>query len=248
MYSLTKISRFAIISAVLLSIGWLFRAEAQTLGGIPGLIRIPTADFMRDGSFYLGGGFFPKEALDYTGHQHDGLTLFSSLTFLPFFELDLRLTRQLNLPAEATHTVDRSPGIRLQLLKQTGYLPSAALGLQDLFSTISDGEARHFAASYLVLTRGFAAGALYLSPTLGYSYPMLASRQNEFVGWFGGLRVQPRSFTSLAFLLEYDTHNTNIGFDFIIRHFVLLKFALLNFQYFSFGSSMHFDLFAVFKN
>lgn len=248
MLCLRKTASSAILSALLLSLGWHLKAEAQTSGGTPGLVRIPTADFMRDGAFYLGSGFIPKESLDYTNHERDGLTVFSSLTFLPFFELDLRLTRQLNLPAEATHTVDRSPGIRLRLLKQTRFLPSAVLGFQDLFSTITDGTARHFAASYLVFTRRFAAGALYLSPTLGYSHPLYASRQSEFVGWFGGLKVQPKSFTSLAFLLEYDTHNANIGFDIFIRHFVLLKFALLNFQYFSFGTSMHFNLFAVFKN
>jgi hypothetical protein len=248
MYRLTKISRYVIVSAVLLSYEWPLQANAQTLAGIPGLVRAPTADFMRDGEFYLGGGFFPKEELDYTGYQRDGLALFSSLTFLPFFELDLRLTRQLNLPTEATHTVDRSPGVRLQLLKQTRYLPSAVLGLQDLFSTIDDGTARHFAASYLVLTRRFVVGALFLSPTAGYSYPLYKSRQSELVGWFGGVKVQPKNLSSLAFLLEYDTHTINVGVDIFIRKFVLLKFALLNFQYLSFGTSMHFNLFAVFKN
>ncbi|RPI01682.1 MAG: hypothetical protein EHM72_05940, partial [Calditrichaeota bacterium] len=98
-------------------------AGGETLSGLPGMVRMPTAEFHHDGIMTAGISFIPKKVLAYTHYEHDGLTVFSSLTFLPFLEIDLRLTRQLGLPEGANHTVDRSPGLRIRLVKESAQTP-----------------------------------------------------------------------------------------------------------------------------
>lgn len=245
MFSL-KVPTFSVIFFLTASCRYAL-LPAQTLGGVAGLVRAPSAEIMRDGTFYLGASFLPKEILDYTGHQRDGLVVFSSLTFLPFLEFNLRLTRQLNLPQEATHTVDRSPGLRLRLLRQSQTLPSLVLGFHDLFSTVDQGQARHFAATYLVITRRFEARQFYLSPTVGYSHPLYANRRSEFEGVFGGFKVQPKSIAAAA-LLEYLNQSINLGIDLRPTRWAQLKVALLDGRYISCNVVLHFNLSAVFKN
>ena len=49
----------------------------QALNGIPGLVNIPTADFMKDGTFYVGASYLPKQTLLYSKYNRDGLVFFS---------------------------------------------------------------------------------------------------------------------------------------------------------------------------
>ncbi len=222
-------------------------AAAQTLGGTPGLILAPSAEMSRDGSFRFGASYVPREALEYTGHRRDAAVVFLSLTYLPFLELDLRLTRQLNIPKGSIHTVDRSPVVRLRLFRQRGYLPAVVIGLHDFLSTIESGEARHFAASYLVVTRRFVGNTWAVAPTVGFSRPLYSHKQSELVGWFGGLSIGCSRFPFMSLLFDYANGLPSIGADFIFGKHLQAKAAWIDYRYFCFNTGLQINLFAVFK-
>ena len=219
---------------------------APSLTGIPGLVRIPTAEFMRDGIIYGGASFIPRETLAYSKYRHDGLVSFISMTFLPFIEFDLRLTKQLGVPPSQHHTVDRSPSLRFKLLRDKGAVPAVVLGFHDIFSTVEEGEARHFGATYLVATKIFKINHLLVIPTLGYGLDAIEAKGYEFVGFFSGLKFQIFRHRQFGLSIDYDSEMINIGADAVFFHLLYLKCALLNMRYFSFGASMHFNLFDVF--
>ena len=219
---------------------------APSLGGVPGLVRIPTADFMQDGIVYGGVNLIPRQSLPYSHFNNDGLVTFMSVTFLPFIEFDLRLTKQLGRPASERHTVDRSPSIRLKILRDRGLRPALVLGFHDIFSTVKDGEARHFGSTYIAATKIFKINHILFTPTLGYGLDAIEARRYEFQGFFGGAKLQFFAQQHYAISIEYDSNAFNIGADASILKLMTLKCAFLDMRYFSFGASMHFDLFDVF--
>lgn len=219
----------------------------QTLGGVPGFIRAPSAEMLRDGAFCFGASYIPKEILNYTEHRRNAVTAFASLTFLPFLELDLRLTRQLDLPKGATHTVDRSPVLRIRLHRETKTLPALVLGFHDLFSTIQEGTARHFAATYLVVGKRLTLGTWGLYPSLGYSHPLYANRQSEIEGWFGGIRLEWRQLPHFSLAADWVNQRGSFGIAFFPARWLQIKGAIVGANTFAGNLCMQFSLFSVFK-
>jgi len=68
----------------------------------------------------------------------------------------------------------------------------------------------------------------------------------EFVGLIGGVKCRLYKHPNFALCLDYDSQFVNVGFDASLLNFLTLKIAVLEMQYFSFGTSMQFDLFDVF--
>jgi Exopolysaccharide biosynthesis protein YbjH len=201
------------------------KIRAQSVNGIPGYVRIPTANFNPDGSLVFGVGFLPKEYLDYTKNKNDALAYYASLTFLPFLELDFRLTRILDLPDNSHHTVDRMPSIRLRLIKQKKWYPSVAVGVHDFLSSLDTGVARHFSASYLVCTRSFYLNrkTIKLDGTIGFGTDWLNSKDHEFVGLFGGLSVNWERVKWANVMIDYDGRTMNAGVNFVFfKHLKLM--------------------------
>ncbi|MBN1559150.1 YjbH domain-containing protein [candidate division KSB1 bacterium] len=223
-----------------------FTMQAQSLSGMPGLVHVPTADFMRDGAFYVGGSYLPRQTLGYSNFDRDGLALFSSLTFMPFIEVDLRFTKQLGRSAAQGHTVDRSPSVRFKLLREKRARPAVVFGIHDVFSTVAEGGARHFGATYVVLSKRFMSSQFLVATSMGYGFVAFESRGRELIGLFGGVKFRSIHFRRIALLAEYDTKYINVGADFYVNEIVRCKCGLLNFQYFTANASMHFNLFDVF--
>ncbi|HNY03112.1 MAG TPA: YjbH domain-containing protein, partial [Bacteroidales bacterium] len=120
-----------------------FSADSQSVSGVPGYIRVPCATFHDDGSLTAGVSFLPKQHLPYSNYRSDALAVFASLTFLKFLEVDLRVTRQLDVPHGASHVVDRVPSVRFRLLQEKKYIPAVAAGFHDILTSFEDGSARH---------------------------------------------------------------------------------------------------------
>ncbi|MBN1481763.1 hypothetical protein EH223_05425 [candidate division KSB1 bacterium] len=219
---------------------------AQSLSGIPGLVYIPTAELKKDGVSAIGLSYIPKESLSYSRQQRDGLVVFASMTFLPFLEIDLRLTKQLGLAASERHTVDRSPSVRVKLVRERRTLPTILFGVHDIFSTVEHGQARHFGATYFVATKHFLHGTFMIAPTIGYGFEILESDQTELLGFFGGIKIRSAYFRRIALLVDYDTKYMNFAMDIYPLKSAQIKLALLNFRHFAANASMHFSLFDVF--
>jgi len=223
--------------------------NAQSITGMPGYIHIPTANFNPDGTLYLGSSFLPKKYLSYTKEKYDAIAFYSSLTFLPFLEVNFRATRILNLPHNINYTADRMPSIRIRLLKEQKYLPSIVIGIHDFISTTDNGTARNFGATYLVMTKKYTHPAfpINIEISIGYGTDWLNSNHNEFLGLWGGMAIKYNKWDYFSLLTEYDGKTTNTGVQLAFFKHLYFTAGLLNFDSFTGSVSYHLNLISVRK-
>lgn len=214
---------------------------SQSTSGVPGYIRIPTATLKSDGTLFIGSSFLPKQHLEYTKFQYNAATAFVSLTFLPFIEFDFRFTRQLNLPSYESHVSDRMPSVRFRLLKEKKWWPSVVIGLQDFLTSIESGEARHFQASYIVVSKGFEIkpANMFVEGTLGYGTNWLVAKNYELIGFWGGAVVNWRKVKWINLMADYDGEVASVGAEAVLFRHLFLKAATVNFDSFTGCVSYH---------
>ena len=221
-----------------------FSVEAQSVSGVPGYVRIPVATFNEDGTLQFGASFLPMQHLPYTAYQRDAVAGYASLTFLSFIEIDLRVTRQLNMPEGATHVVDRVPTIRFRILKEKKWVPAVALGFHDVLTSLDNGTARHFGASYVVVTKNFHLPALHLDigTTAGWGAEAFIWKNDEFKGLFGGFSVGVDKLDWMKLLVDYDGVTVNTGLRIVCFHHLALMAGTMGFDCFTAAVSYRFNL------
>ncbi|MEI7725329.1 MAG: YjbH domain-containing protein [Bacteroidota bacterium] len=229
-----------VFSVVIFSIS----GRPQSVSGVPGYVRIPIATFNKDGSMYFGTSFLPQKHLSYSHFNYDGIAVYASLTFLSFVEVDLRITRQINIPAGWSHVVDRVPTIRFRILKEKKWVPAVAFGFHDVITSLESGAARHFGASYLVVTKNFHLAKLHLNigTTAGWGASNFIWKNNEFIGPFGGCSIGSDKLTWMNLLFDYDGETFNTGLRFICFKHLFLTAATMNFDSFTGTISYQFNL------
>ncbi len=169
--------------------------------GISGLIRIPTADVIPDGSYRVGASFIDS---NYTRGAHaaqsDMIPTFVNVGLLPGLELGFRLSifpdiEPLRFP-NWHYSTDRSIFAHYQLWPQHGNLPAVAIGAQDI--RFRDDAQVVGRAEYIVATQ-----------QLGDLRIHLGRGTKRLSGLFGGAeyRISPK----LAVIGEYDTDWFNYG-------------------------------------
>ena len=220
------------------------RSVSQTTGGVPGYVRVPTATFNPDGTLVLGSGFLPQKYLEYTKYTYDAISVYAGLTFLSFVEIDLRVTRILGLPSGSSHVVDRVPSIRIRILKEKKWIPAVTVGAQDFITSLESGVARHFGASYLVVTKNFHIPKLLLNieATAGYGSNWLLWKNNELVGPFGGMSIYHDKLKWMILLFDYDGITTNAGIRMVCFNHLVLMAGTMNFNTLTGGISYRFCL------
>lgn len=235
-YSRILIACFFLSSSVI--------ASSQSVSGVPGYVRIPVATFNEDGSLFFGSSFLPQKHLSYTNYTYDAIAAYVSLTFLSFVEIDIRVTRQLNIPAGASHVVDRVPSVRFRILKEKKWVPAVALGFHDVLTSLESGSAHHFGASYIVVTKNFHLAKLHLDvgATAGWGSARLLWKNNEFIGLFGGFSLNIDKLKWMNLLVDYDGSTINAGLRFICFKHLFLTAATMNFDSFTGTVSYRFNL------
>jgi len=169
--------------------------------GISGLIRIPTADVIPDGSYRIGASFIASDYTrgGYTGRS-DMIPTFVNVGLLPRLELAFRLSifpdiEPLRFP-NWHYSTDRSIFAHYQLWPQHGNLPAVAVGAQDIgFRDDAQVVGR---AEYIVATQ-----------QVGLFRMHLGQGTKRLSGLFGG--AEYRIAPNLALIGEYDTDWFNYG-------------------------------------
>lgn len=187
---------------------------APTLWGYTGLINIPTADLPPDGHAVLGTGYLKRPYGLCTRPGHDNATYYASLSFLPFLEVTLRVTRFRGanidhlLPAYGSDK-DRSMGVRLRLLGPGhGRAPDVVVGVHDPalgelgLDELSNSGA---AALYVVASKRLGRAGWHA----GYAVDGARVGHTHFSGLFGGVEVAATRW--LSAMAEYDTHKISAG-------------------------------------
>jgi hypothetical protein len=166
--------------------------------GLSGLIRIPTADVLPDGSWRISASYIDR---DHTLGVFAGRTAmvptFINVGFLPGLEAAFRYTILPDVQAFQWHIdTDRSLAAQYQLWPQEGSRPAVAIGAQDIsFSSDSSVLER---AEYIVATRQEGRWRQHV----GFG-------RHRLNGIFSG--VEYRCAERLVLMAEHDTHWFSFG-------------------------------------
>ncbi len=219
-------------------------AAAQTLSGVPGYLTVPVATFNDDRSLQFGASFLPADHLAYTNYQYNAVAAWAGVTFLSFVEVDLRVTRQLGLPDGSNHVVDRVPTVRFRVLKEKKWVPAVALGFHDVLTSLTSGEAHHFGATYIVVTKNFdlSRPGIEIGATLGWGAAKFPWENAELIGLFGGVSLGTRYVPWLRLLCDYDGATVNAALRATFFKRLCITAGTLNFDSFTGSLCYRFSL------
>ncbi|MEI6499388.1 MAG: YjbH domain-containing protein [Armatimonadota bacterium] len=188
---------------------------SPSLEGNSGLIRIPTADVMSDGSFVAGISYMDKEHARVLTGPTDAMPMFLGIGLLPDLELVGKLTIYHDQKAfNWNYNMDRAFNAHYRVLRQKRNLPALAVGIQDvMYGTTSTWAGK---SKYIVGT--WAAQRYRLHLGLG---------QDKLEGVFGGLDYALRPDHRLQLLLDYDTAFVNAGLRGFVNKWLTVDVSLL---------------------
>jgi hypothetical protein len=205
----------------------------SSLGGMSGLIHVPTANVVDDGWFHFGHNVIDKE-WSYDGRSViDNRIWFVSIGFIPNLEITARATV---LPGQSlieevpVDAVDRMLSLRYRVLRE-GVWPALAIGIDDLKGT------RRFHSLYGVATKTVRPldGPVEFEFSAGYGLRTLEAGHYLLDGGFGGVAVTP--VKNLSGIVEYDSEKWSGAVRLTLFRRLDLEAALLNFDTASGGLS-----------
>lgn len=220
-----------------------FFAHSQTLEGTTGLFFIPTAEMPKDGTVTFGVSFINKELVSFSGYQQNALTPYLTVTFLPFAEVSLKITRNVDLGVGDQALGDRTFSTRIRIVEEKDITPAIILGLHDMMAAFGGTEAIHNNALYLVGTKNLNLPYNIINSIslhAGYGLDILQARTHNFVGLFGGIDI--KFFNTLELMTEYDGKRPNVGFRIKLFNHISLLGGYINYKHFSGGVSFSFQL------
>jgi hypothetical protein len=196
---------------------------AQSLTGLSGYFKIPSAYISEDAQLSIGGSIFNKRYQQYSGYQKDDAAAYILIGYLPRLELSLRITRAIGAYSPSSN-FDRMISGKLLIVEEGEYVPAFSLGLQNPFST--EESANHFNSTYFVVSKLFQLSSiLNTSFTVGRGFDWIKAADYEFIGFFGGaeIKISPIENLNMSLIFENTGLVSNIALKFIIfKHFVLL--------------------------
>ncbi len=204
---------------------------SQSLTGTTGLVRVPTAFLQKDKTVIIGTSFFNKQLLNYSNYQYDAITGYATLTFLPFLEVGIRYTRQINRGPNGynSYFADRMPSFKLRLLKEKKNRPALSIGSSDFITSIGEGHGPHYFASYYaVITKSFSIKKLKLELSLGHAFKLNDPMYYDMLGTFGGLSIGHSKHPWVTAMFDYDTRYWNAGIRFFFFNHLQIMPVLRN--------------------
>lgn len=192
------------------------------MNGTTGLLNVPSAEMQTDGTFFFGANYLPDQFTPDDFNYNTGNYYFN-ITFLPFLEINYRLTIFKFNNGEFNQ--DRSFGMRLRMLKEKKWIPSFVIGGNDFYSS-SGLKSSYFTSVYGVTTKKIILNKTQLGVTAGYAYEDLSTVKKENLkGFFGGVSVSPGFLPAVKIIGEYDSIGFNTGVTaMILKHFFIYGF------------------------
>jgi len=212
-----------------------------SLLGSSGLLNIPTAEILPDREICFGFSYIPKPYAFLVGPEYNNTAYYCSMGYLPFLEIDLRITRVVNWKEYTFPIGDRMASFRVRLTKEQEHLPAIAFGIQDVISLVDDKESSHFNALYLVGSKTLSLPFdMKTGIHLGIGTDWMKANEHHLVGIFGGMDLKINKFVSL--IAEHDTEKINLGAKLTFLSRINLIIAFLNAESLSGGINFSFTL------
>lgn len=216
---------------------------SQSIEGATGLLKIPSAEMQKDGTFILGGNYLP-DAITPEPFNYPTGNYYLNITFLPFMEFTFRETI---LKWEDNINQDRAFGLRLRPLKESRYLPSLVVGGNDLYttgqnigSTLEGKGSEYFNVIYGVASKHFMIRDNRLGLTFGYGNGGV--RGQNLNGVFGGISFAPAFLPSLKLMADYDADVISAGAEMLFFKHLYLYGMAYDLKYFAGGLAYRFYL------
>ncbi|MDH7568709.1 MAG: YjbH domain-containing protein [Armatimonadota bacterium] len=222
-------------------------SAAPGLFGEPGLVLIPTADPVQHGEYAVGVNSVDEAYRRYPQLDpppyHATVCHYLNVGVVPAVDVTFRLTNfdgklfaQFAEPGERPawvnpwgypvggYNVDRSLGVRLQVLAQRGPWPAIAVGARDVTGT------SYMDAHYLVFTRRFPARA----DTSGRGWGLHAGFGTDALdGVFAGIDFHPTG--RVGVVAEHVASDLHLGVRWNLTQHLQLQPSLLGFRSVSAG-------------
>lgn len=241
-----------------------FSYSQINLSGKQGLLYIPDARFLKDGSFTIGYNYNPIKYSLGSPDKNPEQVLFANIVLLPRLDVTVSL---LQLIATEQNKVsqgigDRILDFRYLLLKEKKLQPSVALVMSSPF-TIHAFLLTHA----VVATKHIQfSPSLNIGVTLGYGSPYFIYRNEDnttnsnifssfkwqnkheyhggqvlyLVGPFGGLNLRFKNVVGI--MAEWDSQRLNVGAYITLWKHWTIQGGLLNGNQVMFGNSFHIPL------
>ncbi len=197
--------------------------NAQSLNGITGHFKIPSAYISKDAAVSIGASIFNKKYQTYSEYNNHVGTAYILLGFLPRLELSLRITRKIDSDY-SSHVMDRMLSGKVLIFAESGYLPAFSFGVQNPYST--DQLANHFNSTYFVISKTIELTSyLHTGFTLGRGFDWIIAADYEFIGFFGGAEISACASDAFisSIIIENNGSITNMALKlFLFQHFTLL--------------------------
>jgi hypothetical protein len=218
--------RTAIAAAVLTAaVGLPFAratAAGPALNGMTGLVNTPTAEVLPDAAVQLSAAQIDEKWAFHGRGRMDNRVFALTLGFLPRTEVSIRATwlPELSLlELQDATVVDRLAGGRLLVLREEGFRPAVAVGIDDVRGT------RLFHSSYGVLTKTLRPRMPFVRVSLGYGARLLDAGEYVLDGAFGGAEA---AWGPVSALLDFDSEKWNSGARLTVLGRASVHFALLD--------------------
>lgn len=206
--------------------------NAQPTIGTTGLLNIPTANMQPDGTIVIGGNYLP-EIITPARFSYNTGNYYFDITFLPFLEINYRLTFIKSPKTGKYNNQERTFAIRAKILNEFKYLPAIVVGSNDVFNPALSIEKQNFGYLYTVTSKNFNIKGNKFSTTIGYGFDLFKKGQNT--GLFGGISFTPANPGELSFMAEYDSEAINAGLSLLILDQIKLYVFAYDLKYFCGG-------------
>lgn len=217
--------------------------NSQTLEGTTGLFFIPTAEMQKDGTVLIGASFVNKELVSFSGYQQNAFTPYLTLTFLPFAEISIKITRYVDEGVGDQALGDRTFSGRIRLIEEKEIVPAVVFGFHDLLAVFGGSEAIRNNALYLVGSKNILFNSKLINSIsfhTGYGLAVIKAQHHNFVGIFGGINI--KILNALELMTEYDAERFNTGFRITLFNHLKFLAGFLDMKHFSGGAGFSFQL------
>lgn len=227
--------------------------SAQQYVGFEGLIHLPSADMDTVGVARIGAHYMPKrmmpEQMTLDGERFNSLTNYISVTPFRWIEIGYGYTlwkvHKDRNPQNETgfFTKDRYFSVKLQVVRESEWWPSVAVGGNDVWGSSDHGESRsnYMKNFYGALSKHVELGGNILGGHVVYRQ-WNRDYNHKWNGLLGGVTFQPAFYTPLRVVGEWDGNGVNIGADCRLFRYFLLQCSLQEMRSFTAGLSFNIQL------
>jgi hypothetical protein len=220
---------------------------SQNYYGLSGLLRVPVAELPLDGTLSFGSNIIDENINSFGHFKTKGYLTFVSLTYLPFLEINLSITRLFNPYirkeyGENQAIGDRSLNLKVKITNEDKFIFNSSAGLYNVIAAFGGEKAIHNHSGFFVIDKNIVLNDFVrIKVLLGYGFNIFKNASSTILhGPFYGTNL--KLFNVVSLMTEYDGKHSNSGLRIKLFDHLSILGGLLQHKHFSGGVSVSFQL------